>query len=394
MVGSAELVANLDGAYNNLDEPQPAWNRRSNIISITVSVQLHYVGMGTFVMSSVCVKLALLFQYLRIFPDRPQMTRLCQGLIVFTVLYGTVISFIAWFPCFPPVALWDTSRPPGRGVKCYGFGASTAEGLYHTFVTVTGTNVLLNLVILVVAIPLYSRKGIDARSRWCLTAMLIMGGFVNTMAIWRLVHVQIMWARSGAYPTFDPTWYAPTTVMLAVLEVNGATVCAAIPIAGSRLPRPPPFSSSSSPSPSMSSSSTSSLGGGGASKGIMVTRDIRIDRTLRCAAVCDHHVMDSSDRDRKYDPGLCPSSPSGWRLGGGGERRSSRADSKFSDVTITVKSSGSGRTPEVEYMCCHLGGAGSASSHYRDSFVRAQVDPLNTFGRVRSVITAGPSSDR
>lgn len=40
MVGSAELVANLDGAYNNLDEPQPVWNRRSNIISITVSVQV------------------------------------------------------------------------------------------------------------------------------------------------------------------------------------------------------------------------------------------------------------------------------------------------------------------------------------------------------------------
>ncbi|KAK7924851.1 hypothetical protein PG985_006905 [Apiospora marii] len=347
-------------------------------------------------MSSVCVKLALLFQYLRIFSDRPQMTRLCQGLIVFTVLYGFVISFMAWFPCFPPVALWDTSRPPGRA-RCYGFGASTAEGLYHTFVTVTGTNVMLNLAILVVAIPLYFRKGVDARSRWCLTAMLIMGGFVNTMAIWRLVHVQRMWAKSGAYPTFDPTWYAPTTVMLAVLEVNGATVCAAIPIAGSRLPRPPSLSSSStspspSPSPSPSSSSSSLGDGAGASKGIMVTRDIRIERTLRCPAACDHH--EDSDRDRKYEPGLCPSPPSGWRLGGGGERRASRADSKFSDVTVTAKSGGSSsssRVPEVEHTCRHFG---SANSHYRDSFVRAQVDPFDTFGRVRSVVTAGPSSDQ
>lgn len=218
------------------------------------------------------------------------------------------------------------------------------------------------------------------------------------MAIWRLVHVQIMWARSGAYPTFDPTWYAPTTVMLAVLEVNGATVCAAIPIAGSRLPRPPSLSSSSSPSPPPPSlsSSFSSLGGGGggaASKGIMVTRDIWIERTPRCPAACNHHV--DSERDRKYDPGLCPSSPSGWRLGGGGERRASRADSKFSDVTVTAKSGGGGsssRAPEVEHTCRHL--SGGANSHYHDSFVRAQVDPFDTFGRVRSVVTAGPFSDR
>lgn len=40
MVGSAELVANQDGAYNNLNEPQPTWNRRSHIIAITVAVQV------------------------------------------------------------------------------------------------------------------------------------------------------------------------------------------------------------------------------------------------------------------------------------------------------------------------------------------------------------------
>lgn len=40
MVGSAELVANQNGAYDNLNEPQPSWNRRSHIIAITVSVQV------------------------------------------------------------------------------------------------------------------------------------------------------------------------------------------------------------------------------------------------------------------------------------------------------------------------------------------------------------------
>ena len=125
-----------------------------------------------------------------------------------------------------------------------------------------------------------------------------------------------------------------------------------------------------------------------------MTRDIRIERTLRCLGACDHHDGDS-DRDRKYDPGLCPSSPSTWRLGSGEERRASRADSKLSDVTVTARSGGSGnsssRAPEVEHTCRHFS---SANSYYRDSFVRAQVDPFDTFGRVRSVVTAGPSSGR
>lgn len=131
--------------------------------------------MGSFIMSSVCVKLALLFQYLRVFSGEPRTTRICQGLIVFTMLYGFVICFMAWFPCFPPVAQWDMSRSPGSA-RCYGFGASTSSGLYDTFVTVTGTSVVLNLVILLVATPLYFRKGVDTRLRLGLTAMLIMGG--------------------------------------------------------------------------------------------------------------------------------------------------------------------------------------------------------------------------
>ncbi|KAK8089739.1 hypothetical protein PG997_004700 [Apiospora hydei] len=313
--------------------------------------------MGTFIVSSICVKLALLFQYLRIFPDRPQMMRLCQGLIAFTLLYGLGISFISWFPCFPPVALWDTSREPGNA-SCYGFGAPTADGLYHTYVTVTATNVVLNLVILLVATPLYFRKGVNVRSRLGLTAMLAMGGFVNSMAIWRLIHVQLMWAKSEAYPTFDPTWYAPTTVMLAVLEVNGATVCASIPIAGA----PPP-------------SPSSSLG----SEGIMVTRDIRIERSRRYSLTCEHHL--DSDGDRKHDSSVSPTSP---RPGG---RRGSRADSKWSDVSITTMTSGSSAAG-AEGRCCRIG---CMNQHYRDSFIRSQVDPFDTFGRVRAVITAGPS---
>ncbi|KAK8872863.1 hypothetical protein PGQ11_003377 [Apiospora arundinis] len=429
MVGSAELVANQNGAYDNLNEPQPSWNRRSHIIAITVSVQaltcacagarlysrakllrslwwddclvlavlicciigstitcistsygmgqhvvdisymelanfllLHYIGMGTFIMSSVCVKLALLFQYIRILPGESRMMRVCQGLIAFTMLYGLVISFMAWFPCFPPVAQWDISRQPGNA-RCYGFGASTASGLYDTFVTVTGTNVVLNVVILLVVTPLYFRKGVDTRLKVGLTAMLIMGGFVNSMAIWRIIHVYLMAAKSGTYPTFDPTWYAPTTVMLAVLEVNGATVCASIPLAADRLSRLPP----TPPTPP-------ALG----SKGIMVTRDVRIEHSPRYSFACEKHVVVKKDCVLD-EPWTTPSHCRAKSECSYDSSHMTKSQKKNSCITIEVEDLG----------CCE--GEEGMNSHYRDSFIRSQVDPLNPFGRVRSVITAGPA---
>lgn len=36
--------------------------------------------------------------------------------------------------------------------------------------------------------------------------------------------------QAGYYPTHDPTWYAPISILLGVLEINAASVCASVPI--------------------------------------------------------------------------------------------------------------------------------------------------------------------
>lgn len=38
------------------------------------------------------------------------------------------------------------------------------------------------------------------------------------------------WYRGGWHPTRDPTWYGPRAIMLMVLEVNVASICASVPI--------------------------------------------------------------------------------------------------------------------------------------------------------------------
>lgn len=51
---------------------------------------------------------------------------------------------------------------------------------------------------------------------------------VNVFSIWRLA--TIVEHRAATWPTKDPTWYSPISILLAVLEVDCASICASVPI--------------------------------------------------------------------------------------------------------------------------------------------------------------------
>jgi hypothetical protein len=48
------------------------------------------------------------------------------------------------------------------------------------------------------------------------------------LSIWRLQ--TIVQHQAGNWPTHDPTWYGPISLLLAALEVNCASICASVPI--------------------------------------------------------------------------------------------------------------------------------------------------------------------
>lgn len=51
---------------------------------------------------------------------------------------------------------------------------------------------------------------------------------VNMLSIWRLQ--SIVETRATTLPTFDPTWYGATPVVLSTMEVGLATACASLPV--------------------------------------------------------------------------------------------------------------------------------------------------------------------
>lgn len=51
---------------------------------------------------------------------------------------------------------------------------------------------------------------------------------VNMLSIWRLQ--SIVETRATTLPTFDPTWYGATPIVLSMLEVGLANICASLPV--------------------------------------------------------------------------------------------------------------------------------------------------------------------
>lgn len=51
---------------------------------------------------------------------------------------------------------------------------------------------------------------------------------MSGISIWRLA--VCIEHKAATYPTFDPTWYGPGVVVLGMIEVNAASICACIPV--------------------------------------------------------------------------------------------------------------------------------------------------------------------
>ncbi|KAI0599508.1 hypothetical protein F4775DRAFT_113139 [Biscogniauxia sp. FL1348] len=188
-------------------------------------LQSFYVGNACYVSSATFIKEALLLQYLRVF-ERGYfiMRRLIVCVIVFTALWGLAYSVLAWMPCIPVWQFW-VSDP---GANCYAYGSPEPAPFVATFTSHTVINMSLDITVLLIPLPLFFKEGATFSTRMRLVGLLTMGTLVIVLAIWRLV--TILQHQVATWPTRDPTWYGPISLILAVLEIDAAAVCASVPI--------------------------------------------------------------------------------------------------------------------------------------------------------------------
>ncbi|KAK3902460.1 hypothetical protein C8A05DRAFT_15485 [Staphylotrichum tortipilum] len=184
-----------------------------------------YIGNLTYPLSTTFIKLALLLQYLRIFKPPSRTRVLCKWMIALVGAWGTAFTLLRWIPCYPVRAYWDLSieRP-----HCWGFGSRNPVAYTHVFVAQAVSTAALDLLVFVIPLPLCFRRGAPWRTRVCLVGLMVLGSLSILCATLRMVYVvQHFTARSFR---FDPTWNNATMAGLACLEVDLASVCAALPV--------------------------------------------------------------------------------------------------------------------------------------------------------------------
>ncbi|OTA92211.1 hypothetical protein M434DRAFT_61763, partial [Hypoxylon sp. CO27-5] len=196
----------------------PGWDDLCVILYLTF-----YVGNAAYVSSTALIKEALLLQYLRVFDRGIFVRRLLISLIVFTALWGVAYSFLAWAPCIPVQDFWNNGGP-----TCYGYGSQHPGPFVATFESHAAINMALDTLVLIIPLPLFFKDGTTTCTRVRLVGLLSMGLFVLVFATWRLI--TIIEHQVATRPTRDPTWYGPISIILAVLEVDAASVCASVPI--------------------------------------------------------------------------------------------------------------------------------------------------------------------
>lgn len=121
--------------------------------------------------SATLVKISLLLQYLRVVQDG-RLRYICIGLIGLSILWGFAYGFLALVPCFPVAAFWDWTI---RDAQCYGYGVKTKHPFVDVFVSHSTINVLLDVAILLVPVPLLLRRGLTRKERWSVFGLAAMG---------------------------------------------------------------------------------------------------------------------------------------------------------------------------------------------------------------------------
>lgn len=135
-----------------------------------------YLGLGTFCLSAVLIKLSILLQYLRIF-EKGRVRMLCLIMLLITGVWGFVFLFISWFPCFPVRKAWKTDV---KG-KCYGFMSKSSLEFTLALESHASSNMLLDVIILIIPMVLFRKPGLKKRQIWGMIGIFTLGTMCVTL---------------------------------------------------------------------------------------------------------------------------------------------------------------------------------------------------------------------
>lgn len=150
------------------------WNETEH--AADTSRQSFYVLNGSYAMSAALIKISLLLQYMRLYSKGAVLYRVCHALVLFIALWGIAYSVMAWVPCVPVSDYWTVFYQQDiSGLKCYGYGSQSVKVFKATYESHAAVNMMLDLVVMALPIPLYFQPGAHERTRLGLVGIIVMG---------------------------------------------------------------------------------------------------------------------------------------------------------------------------------------------------------------------------
>lgn len=134
--------------------------------------QSSYVQNALFPTATSFVKIAILLQFLRLFEDKPRYQQATIAVLVLASLWGAAFSFISWVPAFPVSAFWDLNN---TDAVRYGIASLDPDAFTATYITLTSTNMLVDLLILLIPVPHYFSSTITKKARMSLLGLFFIG---------------------------------------------------------------------------------------------------------------------------------------------------------------------------------------------------------------------------
>jgi hypothetical protein len=130
--------------------------------------------------SATFIKLAILFQYLRLFAETATTTSSAQYrlarritflLITLSSLWGIAFFVLAVFPCNPIAKDWNTSLPG----TCIGWGSKNPNHFFAMFAGHSASNMVLDLLVLLLPLPFLGILRIGGKSKAGLITLFSLG---------------------------------------------------------------------------------------------------------------------------------------------------------------------------------------------------------------------------
>ena len=137
--------------------------------------QIFYIGSVTYPVALTTIKLALLFQYLRLFRKGSRRRLISKYLIVFISVWGVFFCIPTWVPCLPVRAMWDLSPESLATRRCWGFSSSNLAESLGFYITQSITTTALDLAIFILPLHLFFQSGTEKRARVALIGLLLLG---------------------------------------------------------------------------------------------------------------------------------------------------------------------------------------------------------------------------